>query len=316
MQIATLKVFCDLAETASFSRAADLNAVTQSAVSQQIRTLETKFDTVLIERGRKNFALTQQGRIFLNASKKMLQIFDNLGHQLHEVQDVVAGDLRVVTVFSVGLHELPPYLKSFRAAYPDVRLQVDYRRNAQVYNEVLNGEADLGLVAFPQRKPGLAIEQVWKDQLVVICPPEHDFSSRKRVHPKELDGERFIMFEPDLPTRKAVDGVLRKYKAQVSVINEFDTIETVKRAVEIDAGISIVPRNAVLDEVRSGTLSALELECEAVWRPLGLIWKRDKPISPAVKQFTIHLKEKVDATKFRKGFELLNSDESKKAGRK
>ena len=291
MQIETFKVFCDLVETASFSRAATLNSITQSAVSQQIRALEQRYEVSLIERGKKNFSVTQEGRAFLQASKEILHTYGNLGDRIRELQNVVAGQLRIATVYSIGLHELPPFLKKFRAVYPEVNVVIDYRRSAQVYSEVLEGDADLGLVAFPAKRTGLVIEDFWRDRLVLICHPSHPLAERPRISLRELHGEKFISFEPDLPTRKVIDRLLREQGIEIEQTMEVDNIETVKRAVEIENGVSIVPQTSVADEVRNGSLVAVEIESFEMWRPLGVIYRRHRAISPAQKQFVALLKE-------------------------
>ena len=129
MQLETFKVFCDLVETASFSKAAELNEITQSAVSQQIRALEEKFQVALIERGKKTFSVTAEGRAFLQASKEILRAYDGLSDRLQELQTTVAGELRIATVHSIGLHELPRNLKLFRNTYPAVEVTVEYLRS-------------------------------------------------------------------------------------------------------------------------------------------------------------------------------------------
>lgn len=291
MQIETFKVFCDLVETASFSRAAALNHITQSAVSQQIRALETRYRVSLIERGKKNFSVTPEGRAFLQASKEILATYEHLGERIKELQNLVAGELTVATIFTIGLHELPPFLKKFRARFPDVEVKVEYRRSAQVYNEVLEGQADLGLVAFPSRRQGLIVENFWRDKLVVICHPGHTFAKRRRIKLQDLEGERFIAFEPDLPTRKAIDRVLRGGGVHIDQVMELDNIEAVKRAVAIENGISIVPLTTVAEECRHHSLHAAEIESIDMWRPLGALYRRHRPISPAQKQFLVMLKE-------------------------
>lgn len=291
MQIETFKVFCDLVETASFSRAAALNSISQSAVSQQIRSLERHFHVGLIERGRKHFCVTQEGRAFLQASKEILHSFETLGDRIRELQNVVAGELRIATVYSIGLHELPPFLKKFRALYPEVTVKVDYRRSAQVYSEVMEGDADLGLVAFPARRKGLVVEDFWRDKLVLICHPGHVLAERKRIRLRDLEGEKFISFEPDLPTRKVIDRLLREQGVKIEQTMELDNIETVKRAVEIENGISIVPETSVADETRNGSLVSVELESLDMWRPLGVIYRRHGSAAPAQKHFVALLKE-------------------------
>ena len=289
MQIQSFKVFSDLAETASFSRAAEINGITQSAVSQQMRAIEQRYHVKLIERGRKNFSLTPEGRAFLEASREILGTLEGLGSRIHELQNVVAGELRIATIFSIGLHELPPYLKSFRRSYPEVEVRVEYRRSSEIYTSLLEGRADLGLVAYPATRRGLRIIPFWSDRLVLICPPGHPLAARRRIAFSALQGENFIAFEPDLPTRRAIDRKLRSAGVRVKLALEFDNIETVKRAVEVENAVSIVPETAVRHEVESGSLVAVELDAEDMLRPLGALVRRSARISPALREFLLLL---------------------------
>jgi len=285
MQIETFKIFCDLVDTGSFSKAASLNTITQSAVSQQIRSLENRFKVVLIERGRRNFSLTPEGEAFLLVSKEILEIYDHLGDRLHELQNIIAGNLKIATIYSIGLHELPPFLKEFRKRHRDVEVTVEYRRSSEVYTMVLNGEADLGLVSYPTKRKGILIEPFTEDRLVLICHPDHRLANRKQIRVQELEGEKFIAFEPDLPTRKILDRHLKEQGVAINQVMEFDNIETVKRAVEIENGVSIVPQNTVETEVESATLISIDIKDPELWRPLGILLKRNRSRTPALREF-------------------------------
>jgi DNA-binding transcriptional LysR family regulator len=291
MQVETFKVFRDLVESQSFSKAATLNFITQSAVSQQVRALEERFHVPLIERRNKRFGLTREGETLYESSKEIVNHYDALHHQLAEMRNVVSGTIRVATVYSIGLHELPPYLKKFLKEFPKVNVHVEYRRSNQVYEEINEGTSDLGLVAFPQAKKTLKVEPFRKDRLVLICNPQHPLASRSELVIKDVVGQKFIGFEPDIPTRKAIDKILREADLEIHPIMEFDNIETVKRAVEIDAGVSIVPRATVEQEVSNGTLQAIEFKGRTYYRPLGIIYKQGRILSPAMKRFLKTLRE-------------------------
>lgn len=291
MQIETFKIFCDLVETASFSKAAELNSITQSAVSQQIRALEKKFRVALIERGKKNFSVTAEGRAFLHASKEILRAYDSLSDRLEELQTTVAGHLKIATVYSIGLYELPRNLKSFRKSYPAVDVTVEYLRSAQIYQRVAEGAADLGLVAYPTRRKGVAVEGCWRDKLVLICPPSHRLAHRRSVAIEALEGERFISFAFDQPTRKAIDRIFKLHKVTIRRAMEFDNIETVKRTVEIEDGISIVPLTTVEEEKKLGSLISVEIESADMWRPIGLVQRRNRSQSSAIRAFVTMLKK-------------------------
>lgn len=291
MQIESLKVFCDLAETESFTKAAQINNVTQSAVSQQISSLERQFKSLLIERSKKKFRLTREGQVLYDFSKQIIQCHDSLHSKLQEIKDIISGTIRVATIYSIGLHDLPPYIKKFLKNYPTVNVHVEYRRANQVYDDVLSNVVDLGLVAYPMRESKLETVSLRKDPLVLICHPQHAFAKMKTVKLKSLSGQKFIGFEPDIPTRKALDRILKENHVEVQHVMEFDNIETVKRAVEIDAGISVVPQGTILQEVAKQTLAQVQLEDGEFYRPLAAIYKKNKVLSPAVKQFLNILKE-------------------------
>ncbi len=275
MQIQSFRIFRDLAETASFSRTATLHAITQSAVSQQVRAMEKRYGVVLIERGRRSFALTPEGRVLLECARKMVSLCDSMDDRFAEMRDIVAGELRLGAVHSVGLHELPPFLRVFQSRFPDVTLETEYLRSSQVYDRVLDRSVDVGLVAFPIRKRGLVVETICVDRLVLICAPTHRFAKRRRVAPVDLAGEPFISFDPDLPTRKAIDRILKRHGVVIKPAFEFDNIETVKRVVEIENGISIVPETTVANERKSGTLAALDLQAADMERPIGVLYRQE-----------------------------------------
>src|SRR5688572_5990411 len=290
MQIESLKVFCDLAETESFTKAAQINEITQSAVSQQVSALERIFRSLLIERSKKKFRLTREGEILYDYAKQLINTYDALFNKLHEVRDIVSGTIRVSTIYSIGLHDLPPYLKKFLKSYPTVNVHVEYRRSNQVYEDILGNADDLGLVAYPVKDPKLEIVPLRKDKLVLICHPKHPLARNDNVSLKDLAGQKFVAFEPDIPTRKAIDKAFKDGGVEVQTAMEFDNIETVKRAVEIDAGISIVPASTIGQEVAKHTLEAVELESGSLARPLAVIYKKNKVLSPAMKQFIATLK--------------------------
>lgn len=291
MQIESLKVFCDLTETESFTKAAQINSVTQSAVSQQISSLERQFKSLLIERSKKKFRLTREGQVLYEYSKQIIATYDALHSKLQEIKDIISGTIRVATIYSIGLHDLPPYVKRFLKSYPTVNIHVEYRRANQVYEDVMGNVVDLGLVAYPNKDPKLEIVPIKKDPLVLVTHPHHPLGKAKSLKLKSIAGQKFIGFEPDIPTRKAIDKVLREHGIDVNVVMEFDNIETVKRAVEIDAGIAIVPQSTITQEIQKQTLAAIQLDDADMFRPLAAIYKKTKVLSPAMKQFLSILKE-------------------------
>jgi len=238
----------------------------------------------LLERGRRQCCVTPEGTVLLDAAREILEIYDGLEERFNELADVVAGDLQVSAVYSIGLHDLPPYLKAFQKKYPSVQVQVNYRRSAQVYAQVLSGEVVMGFVAYPIARKGIHVEPFMDDEMVVICPPMHAFAKHKKIALASLKKERFIAFDPDLPTRQFLDRHFRENGVLLGHAIEFDNIETVKRAVEIEQGVSIIPLATVREEVKAKTLCAIPLD-PPLRRPIGVLLKRNRPRTPALREF-------------------------------
>ena len=290
MQIESLKVFCDLVETESFTKAARINSVTQSAVSQQMSALERIFKSPLLERGRKQFRLTREGQVLYDCSKRILQSYASLDSRLQELKEIVSGAFRVACMYSIGLHILPPYLKEYMRRYPTVNVHVEYRHAEQVYEDVQSNIVDLGFVAFPVRDSKLEIVPLGKEPFVLICHPRHPLAKQKSIKLKALEGQNLVSFAPDLPTRTAIDRMLREHGVGVKPVMQFDNVETVKRAVEIDSGISIVPQSSIQQEIQGRTLASAVIEHGQHTRPLAAIYKKNRVLSPAMKQFLATLK--------------------------
>ena len=201
MQIENFKIFADLVETKSFSKAAKLNGVTQSAVSQQARTMERHFKALLIDRSQKQFQLTREGQRVYESCKELLYVYEKMSNELQEMKKIISGTIRIATVYSIGLHELPPYIKKFLHDFPSVNIGVEYRRSNLVYEDVLHNSVDFGLVAFPVKTRHIEIVPFRNARLVLITHPKHPLARRTEIEPEELQGHRFIGFDPDIPTR-------------------------------------------------------------------------------------------------------------------
>lgn len=286
MHIETLKVFCDLVDLQSFSLAAERNFITQSAVSQQIRTLEEKFKRRLLERirGRREVRLTPAGEVFYREAKNVLSAYDQMHESLRGLVGKIGGVVKVATVYSVGLHELPEKVREFMTKFPSAKIDLEYSRTTRVVRDVLNGTVELGVVAFPEPRRGLTVIPMPSTRLVLICPPNHKFAKRAQVKTKELNGQDFVLFERDVPTRKATDRILKDHGVEVKKIAEFDNIETIKRAVEVGFGLAIVPQPAVSD-AEPGQIAVIKL-AEKEWRrPVGIIHRSDRILSLAARKF-------------------------------
>lgn len=293
MDLESLRLFVDLADTHSFSKTAERSYMSQSAVSQRIRSLEQEFGYVLVERGkgRPGAHFTEAGIRLLAGARELLSRADELKREMAELSGAVSGSLRVATVYSIGLHALTPAISQYLAEFPQVNLHVEYLRTNRIYESLLAGAIDCGIVACPKAIPQIEVIPLHTETLALILPPDHPLAERESVPLIELDGMPFVAFDHDIPTRGLIDSALKEAGASVEIVHEFDNIETVKRVVEIGLGISLVPEATVTREVRDGTLVVRPLEGTTIQRPTGVLLKKGRVPSNALSRFMRVLSE-------------------------
>ncbi len=297
MHIEVLKVFCDLAELRSFSRTAEKHLLSQSAVSQQLAQLELAHKCQLIDRKKRPIELTKAGQLFYQSSKDMLDRYEQLKNELSTLQKSSVSRINVAAIFSIGMHTLPDYVKKFMVSYPNVNVHIEYFSAGRIYDMVLSGDVDIGLVAVPKRDKRLDVYDFEDEPLVLVCSPKHPLSHESQVDIHKLQFERFITFEKDVPTRMWIDNILERYNIVVRPVMEFDNIETVKRAVEINSGVSILPQTAILQELGSGTIKAIAFSNEKFVRPTGIILRKGKILGQAGRYFIELLRKKPQSMK-------------------
>ena len=292
MHIETLKIFCDLVELESFSKTAEKHLLSQSAISQQLAQLELIHKVQLLDRKKRPLAPTAAGQLLYDACRDIIGRYEQFKRDLNALQKPSAGRVNVAAIYSIGMHTLPDYVKKFMVKYPDVNVHIEYLSSGRIYELVLSGEADIGLVAVPRRDKRLEVYDFVDEPLVLVCSSKHPLTSESQVDIHKVQFERFIAFEKDTPTRGLIDSILQRYNIVVRPIMEFDNTETIKRAIEINAGISILPETVVLQEVSSGIVKAIPFLNERFFRPTGIIVRKDKLLGMASRYFIELLRKK------------------------
>ncbi len=285
MHIRFLKIFCDIIDLASFSRAAEANGVSQSNVSQVMHQLEERLGVRLIDRSKRPFVITPEGQRFLEGSRVIVQRYDDLEREVRSLHEAVAARLTVASIYSVGLAHMSRFLRAFLAANPQADVRLEYLHPDRVYEAVESGSADLGLVSYPEPSRTLAAI-VWRSEpMVLVTHPQHPLAGREGVSLVALRDQPFVAFQRGLKIRDAIDRVLAERGVRVEIELEFDNIETIKQAIEVAAGVSILPQPTIERELGSGSLAMLPLADVSLARPLGIIHRRDRKLSETAERF-------------------------------
>ena len=296
MQLRSLKVFCDVVARRSFSRAADENGISQSAASQVVYQLEDRMSVKLIDRSKRPFVLTPEGETYYGGCRKLVERYLALEDRVRTMHNEVAGRVSVASIYSVGLHHMNCFLQEFMSQYPKTNVRLQYQHPRRVYELVEHDHVDLGLVSYPKASRTVdAIE--WRSEpMVLVAAPEHRLAGHDQIEFEDLAGEQMVGFDTDLTIRREIDRALADHQVEVEVAMAFDNVETMKRAIEINTGVGLLPSPTVAREVAAGSLVAIPLAGESLTRPIGIIYRRGRQLSNATLEFIELLKSKTNGT--------------------
>jgi DNA-binding transcriptional LysR family regulator len=191
----------------------------------------------------------------------------------------------VASIYSIGLSEMSRLQEEFSTRYPTSNLHVEFMRPDKIYEAVRDDIADLGLVSYPEASREIAAIH-WRDEeMQVAVPPSHRLAGRAEVLPADLNGENFIGFDEDLSIRRELDRFLRAHGIAVNLVMHFDNIQTIKEAVALGSGISILPARTMQAEIEQGRLVAVRLDAPELVRPVGIVHRKKKKLNRAAQAF-------------------------------
>ncbi len=290
MTFEQLNLFRDIVQTRSVTRAAAQNGVSQSAASQTLQELEKVLEVQLVDRSTRPLAVTPAGRLFYEMCRDVLRRKAQFEADLQSVKGQAEGLVRVASIYSVGIYEMSALEEEFRRRCPQASISVDYLRPEKVYEAVQSDRADLGIVSYPEATREIAFIPWRQEEMVLGVKPSHPLSRRSSVAAQDLHGEDFIGFDEELPIRRHVDRFLREQGVQVHITLHFDNIQSLKEAIALGYGVSILPKRMMLADIAQGRLVAVPLQAE-LYRPLGIIHRRRRKFHPAAARFLELLQE-------------------------
>ena len=267
------------------SKGAKLCGVTQSAASQHVQEVERRLGAPLLDRSKRPLELTPAGKLYADFCRDVMRQEDEFQLALERLKQEVEGTVRVASIYSIGLSEMSRLSEEFSLSHPTARLEVEYMRPDKVYAAVSGGQADLGLVSYPQSSREIAAIP-WRDEeMRLAMPPVHALAARQVVLAADLAGIDFIGFDEDLSIRREIDRFLRARGVTVHIVMHFDNIQMIKEAVALGSGVSILPARSMQAEIEQGRLVAVDLEAPGLVRPVGIVHRRRKKFNRAAQAF-------------------------------
>jgi DNA-binding transcriptional LysR family regulator len=279
MEFAALKAFVAVAETGSFSLAAERLFLTQPAVSKRIATLESELEASLFDRIGRTVTLTEGGVALLPRAQSMLMELEDSVRAISNLSGEVRGTLRFATSHHIGLHRLPPTLKRFTQAYPQVRLDIGFMDSEAACVAVEHGDLELGIVTLPPVPSiKLTTEAIWEDPLGIVVSRNHPLAKKPAVTLNELAQHAAILPATNTYTRQIAEQAFSRLGLALETALSTNYLETIKMLVSVGIGWSLLP-NTMLDK----HISKLPVEELSLQRSLGIVYHRERTLSNAAR---------------------------------
>ncbi len=301
MHIDALKIYCDVVRFRSFSRGAEVNRVLQATASQTVQRLEEHLGVALIDRSRRPWELTPEGKVFYDGSREIVERYHEVEAAVRGTRAAVDSVIRMAAIYSVNLRDMSQCVQRFNELHPQARVEIEYLHPERVCERVLNDEVNLGIISFPQGRPGLAVIPWREEPMVLACHPRHRLAKLKTVGFAHLAGEAYVGFDSELVVGKKIERYLKNHGANVKPVLRFDNIEAIKRAVEAGSGVSVLPQPTLEHELRLGTLAAAPFAKQSFVRPMGIVYRRGRKLYANTEAFIEVLKNGTGTAAAKKG---------------
>lgn len=272
-----------------------------------VSQLEEHLGVRLIDRSKRPLVPTAEGEVFYEGCRKLVQRYFSLEEEVRTLHQEVSGRVSVASIYSVGLSHMNRFVREFMQKHPKANVRIQYQHPDRVYELVETDQVDLGLVSYPKASRAIRAIQWREEPMVLVCAPTHSMAWRDHIMLDDLDGCDWVSFDPQLQIRRELDRVLAAHNVAMRVVMEFDNIETIKRAIEIDAGVALLPEPTVDKELQAGSLVARPLKGIELSRPVGIIVRSNKELGAIASLFIQMLRQQVADSRAGRNAETASS---------
>lgn len=284
MDLRQLEIVRAVAEKGSFTGAGRHLHLSQSAVSRQVLLLEDELKEPLFLRIGRKVHITPTGEAVLSLSRRVFDDIHETESVIRDGREALSGMLRLMGGMSVCLYVFPALIKEYRRMHPGVEVRVTPGTVTRLLRKFRSGAADLALLTLPIEDPSLVTVPVMQEELLLVTAPHHPLARRKAIEPKDLLRQPFVLFEAGSSTRRVLDQFFAHERIEPRIVTETENVEIIKAMVRVGLGISIIPYQAVVREVRAGQLSCSRIRGHSLLRETGWVHARSHRVPRMVQE--------------------------------
>ena len=274
MDLRQLEILQAIAETGSFTACGRKLHVSQSAISRQILLLEEELGEPLFLRVGRHVRMTPAAESLVKLGQRVFQDVRDVVGAITDRTRELKGTLRLSGGMTVCLYVFPPLLKHLRRVHPHLDVRLTVATAGRSVEEIRGGRVDAGLLTLPVDESDLVTLPVMREELLLVTMPAHPLSRRRRVAPRDLAGQPFILFEVGSGTRKVIDHFFATENIEPTIVMDTENVEIIKAMVKTGLGIGIVPYQAVAREVRAGQFFCARIDGHELVRETGWVYPR------------------------------------------
>ena len=284
MDLRQLEILCAIAETGTFTGAGEKLHVSQSAISRQVLLLEEELREPLFIRQGRGAVATRAGQTLIQLGRRLLEDLTATVGQIRDERQELHGLIQIAGGMTVCLYVFPLLLKEFRRIHPRVDIKLITGATPRLIRQLRTAQADVALLTLPVEEPSFVVVPALREELMLVLPPGHPLSGKRRVSPKDLALEPFVLFEPNSNTRRTIDRLFLRVGIEPRVVLETENVEILKSLVASGMGLTIIPYQSVSDEVRSGKLACARIAGTVLERETGWVYPRSAHVPRALQE--------------------------------
>lgn len=285
MNFRKLKIFYETATELNMTKVAKKLYISQPSISQAIHEIEDEIGVILFDRIGKKLFLTEEGHVYLNYSRRILNLYEESIKTINDISESKKGKIKIGASTTIGIYILPDIIKGFLQANKEIEISLSVDNTIKIEKMILENKIDFAYIEGKSCFEEIVKKEIWEDELIFICSAVHPWNKKDILSKEDISNEKLIMREMGSGTREIVESFLENNNIEYNIFMELGNTEAIKKSVEANLGISCLSVRSVHEKIQTGDLKGIRIKDKNITRKLSLIHHKDKFFNNNMKSF-------------------------------